>query len=187
LLSVVRTFRTASVKTSAFMALPHSATAPPQGPRTNQAKKGSAARGDISVHARTRTNVLLRTLDVRQDPKKEEVIRNVEQRSNSIRSGGQRPPHFQAPGTEQLSWGGKGFPKVDASMEVDYPDTKLVSTATLAGVVVYGIGKPAPGSTGIICCYACKDRSEAVDSSKGALARHESSRHDEVCDGGKGG
>jgi hypothetical protein len=61
----------------------------------------------ISVHARTRTTVLLCTLDVRQHPKKdsekEEGIRNVEEQFNSIRSGGQRPPHFQAPGTEQLS------------------------------------------------------------------------------------
>jgi hypothetical protein len=40
--------------------------------------------------------------------------------------------------------------------------------------------------TGIMSCYACRDRIEAVDSSKGTRARHRSSRHDEVC-GGEGG
>jgi hypothetical protein len=44
----------------------------------------------------------------------------------------------------------------------------------------------APG-TGIMSCYACRDRIEAVDSSKGTLVCHESSRHDAVCCGGEGG
>jgi hypothetical protein len=43
----------------------------------------------------------------------------------------------------------------------------------------------APG-TGIISGYACRDRMVVVDSSKGTLARHESSRHDAVCGSGKG-
>jgi hypothetical protein len=39
-------------------------------------------------------------------------------------------------------------------MKVDYPNIKLVPTAMLTGVVVDEISKPAPGSTGIMSCYA---------------------------------
>jgi hypothetical protein len=49
----------------------------------------------ISALARTRTNVLLRTLDVRQilrrDSGKEEGIRNVEQHNDYILKDGERP------------------------------------------------------------------------------------------------
>src|SRR6516165_899532 len=41
----------------------------------------------------------------------------------------------------------------------------------------------APG-TGIMSWYAYRDRIETIDSTKGRLARHESSRHDAVCSGG---
>jgi len=106
----------------------------------------------ISVHARTRTTVLLRTLDVRQDPKKdsgkEEGIRNVEQQPNSIRSAGQRPPHSKH---RTIELGGQRISGWSMhNTRLTTPTSNLVSTATLAGVVVYEIVKPAPGSTGII-------------------------------------
>ncbi|HLJ94844.1 MAG TPA: sigma-70 family RNA polymerase sigma factor, partial [Gemmataceae bacterium] len=40
--------------------------------------------------------------------------------------------------------GREGFPQVEASKPVDYPDLTLIRTATLTGVVVDETGKPAP-------------------------------------------
>jgi protocatechuate 3,4-dioxygenase beta subunit len=42
--------------------------------------------------------------------------------------------------------GGEGYPQVDASKNVDYPDIKLVRTATISGVVMDENGKPAAGA-----------------------------------------
>lgn len=53
---------------------------------------------DISVQARTRSNVLLCTLDVhqilRQDSGEQEGIRNVEQQNHFILKDGKRPSRF---------------------------------------------------------------------------------------------